>query len=379
MERREPDPKKTQPAFGTRSCSTHDLARGEHLKKTRLTKTHGAAGPQVAALAALVLALGALDAAPAAAQLSLAGKSVQMLIGFGPGGGYDLWGRVVARHIGKHLPGNPTVVPQNMPGAGSFVAANNIYNLAPKDGSVMGIIARDAALGPITGASGARFDPTRITWLGTPTTETNVCIASSTAKVQTLDQLYTTQLIVGDTGVGTGTHSYPKALNALLGMKFKIIAGFPSSSDVFLAMERHEVDGICESLDSVSGKRPDWIPGHKVNILFQGGAAPNPQLKGVPFVPDLAHTPEDRLAIEFLYAGQGIGRPFVAPPDMPPDRVKMVRDAFRDTMQDPEFLDDAKRNMLDVAPEDGEQLAALIQKVYATPKPIVEKIGELIK
>jgi len=335
----------------------------------------------IAALASLGCAVAGLHATPASAQAgpTLAGKAVQMLIGFGPGGGYDLWGRVVARHIGKHLPGNPTVAPQNMPGAGSFVAANNIYNLAPKDGSVLGIIARDAALGPITGAAGARFDPTKITWLGTPTTETNVCIASSSAKVQTLDQLYTTELIVGDTGVGTGTHSYPKALNALLGMKFKIIAGFPSSSDVFLAMERREVDGICESLDSVSGKRPDWIPTRKVKILFQGGAAPNPSLKDVPFVPDLARSPEDRLAIEFLYAGQGIGRPFVAPPAMAPERVKMLRDAFADTMRDPEFIEDAKRNMLDIDPEDGEHLAALIQKVYATPKPIVEKIGELIK
>jgi tripartite-type tricarboxylate transporter receptor subunit TctC len=332
-----------------------------------------------AALGALVLAC--LAPAPARAQAgpSLAGKNVQMLIGFGAGGGYDLWGRVVARHIGQHLPGSPTVVPQNMPGAGSFVAANNIYNLAPKDGSVMGIIARDAALGPITGAVGARFDPTKITWLGTPTTETNVCIANSTSKVKTLKDLYDKELIVGDTGVGTGTHSYPKALNALLGMKFKIIAGFPASSDVFLAMERGEVDGICESLDSVSGKRPDWIPSRKVTILFQGGAAPNPELKDVPFVADLARNPDDRLAIEFLYAGQGIGRPFVAPPDMPADRLKMVRDAFAATMKDPEFLEDAKRNMLDVEPEDGEHLTALIKKIYATPKPIVDKIGELIK
>jgi tripartite-type tricarboxylate transporter receptor subunit TctC len=264
--------------------------------------------PKIAAASAALasLALACLAPAPTWAQAgpSLAGRNVQMLIGFGAGGGYDLWGRVVARHIGRHLPGNPTVVPQNMPGAGSFVAANNIYNLAPKDGSVMGIIARDAALGPITGAVGARFDPTKITWLGTPTTETNVCIANSTSKVKTLKDLYDKELIVGDTGVGTGTHSYPKALNALLGMKFKIIAGFPASSDVFLAMERGEVDGICESLDSVSGKRPDWIPSRKVTILFQGGAAPNPELKDVPFVADLARNPDDRLAIEFLYAGQ---------------------------------------------------------------------------
>jgi tripartite-type tricarboxylate transporter receptor subunit TctC len=326
--------------------------------------------------------LTALAVTPALAQApSLAGKNVTMVIGFGPGGGYDLWGRVVARHIGKHLPGNPSVVPQNMPGAGSYNAANHIYNIAPKDGTVMGIIARDAALGPITGATGARFDPTKLTWLGTPTTETNVCIASNTdkVKVKEVDDLYTKELIVGDTGVGTGTHSYPKALNALLGMKFKIIGGFPSSSDVFLAMERGEVDGICESLDSVSGKRPEWLPQKKVTILFQGGAAPNPELKGIPFVNDLAKNADDKTAIEFLYAGQGIGRPFIAPPDMPADRVKMVQDAFSATMKDPEFVADARKQKLDVDPEDGEHLAALIKKIYATPKPIVDKIGELIK
>jgi tripartite-type tricarboxylate transporter receptor subunit TctC len=335
-------------------------------------------GFPVAALTSLAV----LTAAPAAAQApNFAGKNVTMIIGFGPGGGYDLWGRVVARHIGKHLPGNPSVVPQNMPGAGSYNAASNIYNIAPKDGTVMGIIARDAALGPITGASGARFDPTKLTWLGTPTTETNVCIAMNTdrVKVKTAEDLYTKELIVGDTGVGTGTHSYPKALNALLGMKFKIIGGFPSSSDVFLAMERGEVDGICESLDSVSGKRPDWLPQKKVTILFQGGEAPNPELKGVPFVNDLAKNPDDKIAIEFLYAGQGIGRPFVAPPGLPADRVKMLQDAFSATMKDPAFIEDAKKQKLDVDPEDGEHLAALINKIYATPKPIVEKIGELIK
>jgi tripartite-type tricarboxylate transporter receptor subunit TctC len=326
--------------------------------------------------------LTALAATPALAQApNLAGKNVTMLIGFGPGGGYDLWGRVVARHIGKHLPGNPSVVPQNMPGAGSYNAANHIYNIAPKDGTVMGIIARDAALGPITGATGARFDPTKLTWLGTPTTETNVCIASNNdkVKVKTVDDLYTKELIVGDTGVGTGTHSYPKALNALLGMKFKIIGGFPSSSDVFLAMERGEVDGICESLDSVSGKRPEWLPQKKVTILFQGGEQPNPELKGVPFVNDLAKNADDKTAIEFLYAGQGIGRPFIAPPDMPADRVKMVQDAFSATMKDPAFVADAKKQKLDVDPETGEHLAALVKKIYATPKPLVDKIGELIK
>jgi tripartite-type tricarboxylate transporter receptor subunit TctC len=328
----------------------------------------------------LLAAFVAAGATPAAAQADvLAGKSVQMIIGFGPGGGYDLWARTLGRHIGKHLPGNPNVVPQNMPGAGSFTAASYIFNIAPKDGSALGIIARDAALGPLTGASGARFDPTRLSWIGTPTKETNVCIAFHTAQVKSVQDLYDKQLILGDTGPGTGTRSYPKALNELLGMKFKLVGGFPASSDVFLAMERGEVDGICESLDSIKIRRPDWIPSGKVAILFQGGAEPNPELKDVPFVRDLARTPEQKQAIEFLYAGQGIGRPFVAPPDLPAERLKMLRDAFNATMKDADFIAETKKSKLELEPEDGEHLAALIAKIYATPKPIVDKIANLIK
>ena len=328
----------------------------------------------------LIAALVSAGATPAAAQAdALAGKSVQMIIGFGPGGGYDLWGRTLGRHIGKHLPGHPNVVPQNMPGAGSYAAASYIFNIAPKDGSVLGIIARDAALGPLTGASGARFDPTRLSWIGTPTKETNVCIVFHTAPVKSVQDLYEKQLILGDTGPGTGTRSYPKVLNDVLGMKFKLVGGFPSSAEVFLAMERGEVDGICESLDSIKIRRPDWIPTRKISILFQGGAEPNPELDGVPFVLDLALTGEQRQAIEFLYAGQGIGRPFVAPPDLPPDRLKMLRDAFKATMTDPAFVAEAQKSKLDLEPEDGEHIAVLIAKIYATPKPIVDKITGMIK
>jgi tripartite-type tricarboxylate transporter receptor subunit TctC len=302
-----------------------------------------------------------------------------MIIGFGPGGGYDLWGRTVARHIGKHLPGKPNVVPQNMPGAGSYVAASHIYNAAPKDGTVMGIIARDAALGPLTGAPGARFDATKFSWLGSPTTEHNVCIAFHTAAVKTAPELRDKQLILGDTGPGTGTRSYPKVLADLLGYKFKLVGGFRSSADVVLAMERGEVEGICESLDSVNNRKPDWIKNGTVRVLLQAGTAPHPSLKGVPFVLDLARNAEERQVIEFLYAGQGIGRPFVAPPDMAPERLKMLRDAFSATMKDAEFLADAKQRKLDVEPEDGEHLAALIAKIYATPRPIIERVGNLIK
>jgi len=330
-------------------------------------------------VAALAAAFAATPARAQSAAEPFVGKTVTMLIGFGTGGGYDLWGRTVARHIGKHLPGKPTVVAQNMPGAGSYVAASHIYAAAPKDGTVLGIIARDAALGPLSNAPGARFDATKMSWLGSPTREHNVCIANSTAKAKTANDLRTNELILGDTGPGTGTRSYPKVLNDLLGYKFKIVAGFRSSVEVFLAMERGEVEGICESLDSVNQRKPDWIPNKVINVLLQAGAESRPELKGVPNVLTLARNDEEKQVLEYLYAGQDIGRPFVAPPDLPPERLKMLRDAFAATMKDPEFVSDVQRSKLDLEPLDGEHLASLIAKIYATPRPIIERVGNLIK
>jgi tripartite-type tricarboxylate transporter receptor subunit TctC len=254
-----------------------------------------------------------------------------------------------------------------------------MYSQAPKDGTVMALIARDASLGPITGNSGAQFDPTKFSWLGTTTTETNVCIAHNTAPVKTVQDLAKRELMVGDNGAGTGTGNYPKALNQLLGLKFKIIRGYASSADVVLAMERGEVEGYCESLESVIGKRPDWISSRTVNVLFQGGVKPHPDLQGVPFINDLAKTADDRKAIEFLYAGQGIGRPFFAPPGLAPEVLAMMRAAFTATMKDPEFIADVQQRKLTLEPEDGEFLEQLINRIYATPKPIVERVANLIK
>lgn len=333
--------------------------------------------PALAPAAMLTALLGV--AAAAYGQGGFAGKTLSMIIGFGVGGGYDAWGRVVAAHIGKHLPGHPTVTPQNMPGAGSYRAANYIYNVAPKDGTVMAIIARDAALGPLTGEPGAQFDATKFSWLGTPAIETNVCIAYRTAAVKTVQDLREQELVLGDNGPGTGTHSYPLALDAILGFKFHLVGGYPSSADVFLAMERGEVQGICESLDSIKARRPDWIADGTVAVLFQGGERPNPELKNVPFVVDLAQRPEDKQAIEFLYAGQGIGRPFVAPPDLPADRLQMLRDAFAATMTDPDFIAEANLRKLILDPDDGAHLEALIRRTYATPKPIIDRIAKLIQ
>lgn len=343
--------------------------------RDQATQTILTAGLLAACLVGAVLAGSAAAQAPA----PLGGKSVTMIIGFGAGGGYDTWGRLVAGHIGAHLPGKPSVVAQNLPGGGSYRAASYMYHQAPKDGTAMALIARDAALGPLTGEPGALFDATKFSWIGTPATETNVCIAYHTAPVQNVRDLTRKELIFGDTGPGTGTHSYPKALNAILGFKFKLVGGYPSSADVFLAMERGEVQGICESLDSVLARRPDWISSGAVSVLFQGGVRPNPELKGVPFVVDLASKPEDREAIEFLYIGQGIGRPFIAPPGLAPATLKTLRDAFDATMKDPAFIDEANKRKYALDPEDGATLAALINKAYATPKPIIDRIATLIK
>jgi tripartite-type tricarboxylate transporter receptor subunit TctC len=285
---------------------------------------------------------------------------------------------VVGRHIGKHLPGKPNVVAQNMPGGGSFTATNHIYSVAAKDGTVLGIIARDAPLGPISGMAGARFDPLKLTWVGSPATETNVCFAHKRAKVQTFADLLQHELIIGNTGAGTGTYTYPKALNGLLGTRFKLVSGFKASTDVLLAIERGEVDGLCESWDSAVGKRPEWFKDGTLKVLFQAGPSVEAEINA-PSVFTFAKSDEQKAALDYLYAGQSIGRPFVAPPDLAADRVKMLRDAFNATVRDPEFLADARKGKLDVNPVDGEKLEALIRRIYATPKPIIARVAELIK
>ena len=203
-----------------------------------------------------LLAATSIGSATAQTPGAFAGKTVTMISASVPAAATTCGRAWSPRHIGKHLPGNPTVTPENLPGGGSYRAASFIYNVAPKDGTAMALIARDAALGPLTGAPGAQFDATKFSWLGTPAIETNVCIAYHTAPVKTAHDLTEKELIVGDNGPGTGTHSYPMALNDILGMKFKLVGGYPSSADVFLAMERGEVQGICESLDSVKVRQP---------------------------------------------------------------------------------------------------------------------------
>jgi len=307
------------------------------------------------------------------------GKTLTIDVGFGPGGGYDLWARTIARHIAQHIPGTPAVVVQNMPGAGSLTALSRLYTTAPKDGTVLAAVARAAVLGPLVGAPGARFEPQRMSWIGTPTIDTNLCIANSSAAVKTAKDLFERMLITGDTGPGSGTYLYPRALKELLGLKFQPVSGFPSTADIFLAMERREVDGVCEALDSINSRRPEWLTTKKVAAVLQGGVEPDPELKDVPFMLDLARNETERQQIAFLYAGEGIGRPYVAPPDLPAGRVALLRSAFDATMRDPDFIQDAAAQKFVPKPRDGAYLEALIKRIYATPAQVVERVGALIK
>lgn len=330
----------------------------------------------LAIVAAAIFAAPAVQPAPAWAQDA---KQIRMVIGFGPGGGYDRWGRNVARFIGKHLPGNPSVVPQNMPGAGSIVALNWLASVAPRDGSVIAIVARDAPLAPLAGMAQARFDPLKLTWIGTPTTETNVCVVHKSAPAHTIAELRRTQVLMGDTGPGTGTHTYPIVLRELLGFQFKLIAGYPASTDVFIAMERGEAHGICESLDSLITRKPTWIRDKTVTVLFQAGDRIDPKIPDVPSVYEFATTEQQKKALRFLYAGQGIGRPFVAPPGLAGDIARTLREAFNKTMQDAEFIADAQKQQLELSPRTGEELLALAQEIYATPKEIIDSVSALIR
>jgi tripartite-type tricarboxylate transporter receptor subunit TctC len=307
------------------------------------------------------------------------GRTIQIMVGFGAGGGYDLWARTLARHLGKHIPGNPAIVTQNVPGAGSLTALSRLYTTAPRDGTVIAAVARGAVLGPLVGAVGARFDPQKLSWVGTPTVDTNLCIAKSTARVKTAADLRQNELIVGDTGPGSGTYLYPHGLRELAGLQFKAISGFPSTADIFLAMERGEVEGVCEAEDSIVARRPDWITAGKVSLILQGGAEPDPELKNVPYVLDLARNGEERQEIAFLYAGEGVGRPYVAPPDLPAGRLAALRTGFDAMMRDPDFINDAKSQKFLPKPRNGAYLDALVKQIYTASPDVVERVGKLLK
>ena len=336
-------------------------------------------GVRAVALAALALGQASAGHAQGTADF-YRGRTVDLYVGYSGGGGYDVYARALARHIGRHIPGNPTIVPKNMPGAGSLVLANWLYNVAPRDGTAFGMIGRGTGFDPLLGSTKAQFDAARFNWIGSMNDEVSVCVAWHTSGITTLEQVKQRELTVGGTGPAADTDQFPKVLNAVLGTRFRIVAGYPGGNEIDLAMERGEVAGRCGwSWSSVVATHKHWVDEKRINILVQLSLSRHADLPSVPLVMDLARTEEQKQIFRLVFARQPMGRPFLAPPGVPAERVTVLRRAFMETLQDREFLAEAARTKLEINPVSGERVQAIVAEVYQTPKSVTTKVAEMVR
>ena len=337
--------------------------------------------PQRIAVAATVMAMAYAVTTPALAQPAdqfLKGKTVSIAIGFSAGGTYDLFGRLVARHIGKHLPGNPTVIAQSMPGAGSFVAANWLFAVAPKDGTAMAIVSQTIAMEEALKNKGVRYKSAEFNWIGRATSNNEIQVFWHTSKGTTVAGAKTAVVPVASTGPGSPSETYPKLLNALIGTQYKIIRGYTGSTAGLLAMERGEVDGALTSWNTMKTTRKAQLDDKKAFIAIQYLLKRAPDLPDVPAVVELATNDADRLLLTFAAASGDIGRAFIAPPGVAPERVKILRDAFDATMKDPELLAEVNKAQLDFEPAPAAELERLVKVTLATPAAIVERMEKIL-
>lgn len=322
---------------------------------------------------------GPARAQPAALADVYKGRTVTVVVSSSSGGGYDTLARAIARHIGRHIPGSPSVVVQNMAGAGGIVATNYAYSVAPKDGLTIAGVQNNTPLEPLFGTKAATYDATKFNWLGTPSVEVGLLAVWHTTPVDTIEQARQRELTAGASGSTSGPAFFARLLNELLGLKIKIVAGYPGQSQAFLAMERGELDSYgLTMLSALTSTKPDWITEKKVKILLQYGPEKSPELPTAPFLRDLVRSEDDRA---LLLAAEGpllLGRPYLLPPGVPADRVVAMRRAFAATLRDPEFLADAKRQQLDVSsPRTGEQLQQELERIYRSPPLIVERLRRI--
>jgi tripartite-type tricarboxylate transporter receptor subunit TctC len=308
------------------------------------------------------------------------GKRFTILVGSGSGSGYDFGARVLANYIGKHIPGNPNVVVEDMPGGGGRDVANYIGSTAPRDGTVIAAVQSFIAVDPLFDNSKAKaqFDPRQFTWIGSIVSSSSVAVAWRNAPVQTFDDLFKHELIVGGVGGGTPMVTFPYLFDRLFGMKFKVVAGYTSGPDVDLAMERGEVQGRVDySWHTLRLSHMDWVKEGKLNLLFQMGLRKDPELTDVPLLLDYAKTEEERDILKAAFISYDFGRAFVAPPDLPADRKAALRKAFMDTMSDKAFLDESDAKQLEVNPVPAERLESLVQEVYSLPAPLLARTKAL--
>lgn len=327
-------------------------------------------------LGALVTA-GALASAQVHAQ-SVAdfyeGNTIQIVVGHQPGTGFDLYARTLARHFGKHVPGKPSVVVQNMNGASGLTAFNWLANVAPKDGTAIVTAVFTAPFEPIYGNKSARFNAAKLNWIGNMDSSVSVCGVSKESGIKSFDEILKRETVAGGTGRSGPLSQSPRALNHLVGAKFKVIEGYKGSASVKLAMQRSEIQAVCGiSLSTVRTQYRDVTDAGDFKLVLQIGPEPHPDLKEVPHVYSFAKTDEDRAVFDMIFGTQGLGRSFVAPAGVPEDRVKALRAAFDATLDDPEFQAEAKQAKLDLRPQSGDAVQAFVGKVYAAPKAVVER------
>ena len=306
------------------------------------------------------------------------GKTIAMIVGYSPGGTDDVWARLMARHLGGHIPGSPNFVVQNMPGAGSITAANYIYRVAPQDGTVMGLMSTNNPFMPLLGLDQAEFDPLKFTWLGSPTVDTDVLMVWKTAPVNTFDDARKVEVILGGTSPNATSSFYARILNEVFKTKLKIIYGYPGMTETFVAMENGEVMGYPNAAWSfLKSSKPNWIRDKQVKFLLQFGGRRIPDLPQVPFAADMAMPNNERPLLIASMDMISLGYPFLMGPEVPADRAAAIRQAYSDTFKDPEFLADGAKLNLDIAPISGEQIQKVIADAYSVPQPVIEEMRAL--
>ena len=325
----------------------------------------------------LILLLIALSG-PAHAQDDVAnfyrGKQVRLIVGTAPGGGYDLFARIVARHIAAHIPGQPTVIVQNLPAAGGLVMTNQLYSVGPKDGTAIGVPINGIPTAPLL-QQGAQFDATRLIWIGSTNREPYVAFVWHSAPVQSLAELRAKELVVGSTTPGTTMTDFPLVVNDILGLKFRVVRGYEGTPQINHAIERGEIQGQGGiGWAAIKAQVPQWIAEKKIKVIAQYGLKRYPELADVPSMLEQARTEPDRQALTMLFARTEYGRPYFLPPDVPAERVRALRRAFDATMRDQAFIADAARLQLEIDPMTGEEVQALVAQLTRTPPEIVTRV-----
>ncbi|HEX4553717.1 MAG TPA: hypothetical protein VH249_07010 [Xanthobacteraceae bacterium] len=334
----------------------------------------------------LLILVAALLAPAARAQDAVAafykGKQINLIVGSSAGGGYDTYARLLGRHLGKYIPGNPIIVPSNMPGAGSNAAAAHIYAVAPKDGTVIGAVQTAAVLDPLFGDKARmKHDASKFIYLGSATIDYYICAVRADAAVKTFQDALTREVIIGASQPGTSTRDFPALLNNAVGTKFRIVSGYPGTREITLAIEKGEVQGLCGfSWSSLSVQHPDWLQNGFIRVLVQEHDKGHPDVNrmGVPLAVDFAKSPQDRQIMELIYSSEIFGRPYILPPGVPADRVAALRKAFMDALRDPELRAEGEKLGLDLDPIAGEALQKIAEKIYATPPDIVERAKQAV-